>query len=124
MASAATSWINGSLHLPLNHLHERIGELPPNRPLLVYCAGGYRSSLAASLLQRAGLHQVSEIAGGLSAWTAVGLPVSEGDTSRIRNLKSPIPTVRSRSPEAAQTILPPRGGRAQFGIGGCLAIAL
>jgi rhodanese-related sulfurtransferase len=42
----------------------------------VYCAGGYRSSLAASLLQRAGITQVSEIAGGLAAWEAAQLPVA------------------------------------------------
>jgi hydroxyacylglutathione hydrolase len=67
--------IDGSLSLPLNHLSERAHELPANRPLLVYCAGGYRSSIAASLLQRHGFAQVSEIAGGIAAWEAAKLPV-------------------------------------------------
>ena len=40
--------IAGSIHVPLNHLEERLGELPADRPLVVYCAGGYRSSIAAS----------------------------------------------------------------------------
>ena len=67
--------IDGSVNVPLNHLEERAGELPPDRPLLVHCAGGYRSSIAASLLQRLGFNRVSEIAGGIAAWEASGLPV-------------------------------------------------
>src|SRR6202040_2115989 len=45
-------YIAGSLSIPLNHLMEDLEKLPRDRPLLVYCAGGYRSSIAASLLQR------------------------------------------------------------------------
>ena len=46
--------IEGSVNIPLNHLVERIAEVPRDRPVLVYCAGGYRSSIAAGLLQRHG----------------------------------------------------------------------
>ena len=67
--------VAGSVSLPLNHLAERAGELPTDRPLLVYCAGGYRSSIAASLLQQRGFTRVSEIAGGLAAWETAGLPI-------------------------------------------------
>jgi hydroxyacylglutathione hydrolase len=67
--------IPGSVTIPLNHLTERVGELPANRPLLVYCAGGYRSSIAASLLQRRGFAEVSEIAGGITAWESANLPI-------------------------------------------------
>ena len=52
-----------------------MGELPRDRPLLVHCAGGYRSSIAASLLQRHGFAHVAEIAGGIAAWEAAHLPV-------------------------------------------------
>jgi hydroxyacylglutathione hydrolase len=69
-------FINGSVHIPLNHLTERAAELPKNRPLLLYCAGGYRSSIGASLLQRCGFDHVSEIAGGIAGWEAAKLPVS------------------------------------------------
>jgi len=69
--------IPGSLHIPLTHLTERAAELSLDRPLLVHCAGGYRSSVAASLLQRLGFADVSEIAGGLAAWEAAGLPVTK-----------------------------------------------
>ena len=68
-------FIAGSLGMPLNHLVKNIGMLPKDRPLLMYCAGGYRSSIAASLLQRNGFEHVSEIAGGLAGWEAAKLPV-------------------------------------------------
>lgn len=70
--------IPGSLHLPLNHLRQRFGEIPRDRPVLVHCAGGYRSAVAASLLQRAGFQDVAEIAGGITAWEARRLPVERG----------------------------------------------
>jgi hydroxyacylglutathione hydrolase len=68
-------YIAGSLAVPLNHLTENLEKLPMDRALLVYCAGGYRSSLAASLLQGNGFDCVSEIAGGITAWEAANLPV-------------------------------------------------
>jgi len=67
--------IEGSVNIPLNRLPERVGELDKNRPVLVHCAGGYRSSIAASLLEQAGFSDVSEIAGGLAAWELAKLPV-------------------------------------------------
>ena len=66
--------IDGSLSVPLNRLAATMETLPRDRPLLVYCAGGYRSSIAASLLQRGGFDSVSEIAGGFAAWEAAKLP--------------------------------------------------
>ena len=68
--------VGGSVSVPLNHLLERAQGLPRDRPLLVYCAGGYRSSIAVSLLQRAGFWRVGEIAGGIAAWETAKLPVS------------------------------------------------
>jgi hydroxyacylglutathione hydrolase len=73
--------IAGSMSIPLNHLREKLEELPKDRPLLVYCAGGYRSSIAASLLQTNGFPLVSEIAGGLAGWEAAKLPVQTGQPS-------------------------------------------
>jgi glyoxylase-like metal-dependent hydrolase (beta-lactamase superfamily II)/rhodanese-related sulfurtransferase len=71
----AKKTIAGSMHLPLNRLVARLEEVPRDRALLVFCAGGYRSSIAASLLQAAGFTDVSEIAGGIGAWEANGLPL-------------------------------------------------
>ena len=73
--------VPGSVGIPLNHLSERLGELPKDRPLLVYCAGGYRSSIGASLLQQNGFTQVSEIAGGIAAWEAAQLSVDRTQDS-------------------------------------------
>jgi hydroxyacylglutathione hydrolase len=70
-----TKSVAGSIGIPLNQLAERAGELPADRPLIVHCAGGYRSSIAASLLQQRGFTDVSEIAGGLAGWEAAHLPV-------------------------------------------------
>src|ERR1700751_689357 len=67
--------IDGSLSMPLNHLVRDLKALPKDRALLVYCAGGYRSSIAASVLMASGFDSVCEIAGGLAAWESANLPV-------------------------------------------------
>jgi len=67
--------IAGSMSVPLNHLAEKTASLPKDRDILVYCAGGYRSSIGASLLQRAGFEKVREIAGGIAGWEAAKLPL-------------------------------------------------
>ena len=72
----AAKHIEGSVNMPLNHLADRAAELPTEGPLLIHCAGGYRSSIAASLLQQIGFRWVSELAGGLAAWEAAGLPLN------------------------------------------------
>jgi glyoxylase-like metal-dependent hydrolase (beta-lactamase superfamily II)/rhodanese-related sulfurtransferase len=77
-AERAQKRIDGSVHVPLTRLLDRMSEIPADRPVLVHCAGGYRSSIAASLLQRTGRTNVSELAGGITAWEAAGLPVATG----------------------------------------------
>jgi rhodanese-related sulfurtransferase len=77
-AERAQKRIDGSVHVPLTRLLDRMSEIPADRPVLVHCAGGYRSSIAASLLQRARRTNVSELAGGITAWEAAGLPVATG----------------------------------------------
>src|SRR6202008_889677 len=72
--------IPGSLNIPLNHLRERVHELPRDRRILVHCAGGYRSSIAASILQQCGFEDLSELAGGITAWEAAKLPVDAPET--------------------------------------------
>ncbi len=74
-------YIAGSLAVPLNHLMEKIESLPKDRPLLAYCAGGYRSSIAASLLQRSGFASVGEIAGGILGWETAKLPLQTAPVS-------------------------------------------
>ena len=60
--------IAGSVNIPLSRLASRLNELPRNRPVVVHCAAGYRSSIAGSLLQGAGFTRVAELAGGMAAW--------------------------------------------------------
>ena len=73
----AQKHIENSVSMPLNHLAENLNSLPTARPLLVYCAGGYRSSIAAGLLKRGGFASVGELAGGIAAWEAAKLAVSD-----------------------------------------------
>ncbi len=54
--------------IPVGQLPDRAGELDPSKPTVVYCAGGYRSSVAASLLRQAGFGDVSDLMGGYGAW--------------------------------------------------------
>jgi hydroxyacylglutathione hydrolase len=64
-------------------LLDRHGELDPERPTVVFCAGGYRSSIAASTLRAAGFTDVSDLLGGYGAWQVrPGAPAAiEGVTS-------------------------------------------
>jgi len=72
----AAGAIERSTHAPLQRLLDQVRDLPKNTPLIVHCAGGYRSSIAASLLQREGFGDVSELAGGITSWQAGGLPTT------------------------------------------------
>jgi len=74
----AEKHIEGSVNLPLSHLQERLAEVPRERRIAILCAGGYRSSIAASLLHREGITRLEEIAGGLAAWEAAQLPLVAG----------------------------------------------
>lgn len=60
--------IPGAIAIPVGQLPSRLSELDPAKPTVVYCAGGYRSSVAASLLRRNGFADVSDILGGYGAW--------------------------------------------------------
>ena len=62
--------IEGSLNIPLQHLRERFAEVPSDRPLVVHCGSGYRSSVAASMLEQQGITCVADLVGGMGAWEA------------------------------------------------------
>ena len=63
--------IPGASTIPVGQLPGRLDELDPTAPTVVYCAGGYRSSVAASVLRQAGFDDVSDIIGGYGAWNEV-----------------------------------------------------
>jgi len=64
----AAGVVEGSVNIPLPRLCARVGELDPNRPTIVYCAGGYRSIAASSYLRSVGFTDVSDLLGGFGAW--------------------------------------------------------
>ena len=59
--------VQGATNIPVVQLPNRISELNPALPTVVYCAGGYRSSIASSLLKRAGFADVSDVLGGFES---------------------------------------------------------
>jgi glyoxylase-like metal-dependent hydrolase (beta-lactamase superfamily II)/rhodanese-related sulfurtransferase len=65
---AAAGTIGHAVNIPVGQLPDRLGELDPRKPTVVYCAGGYRSSMAASLLRKNGFADVSDLLGGYNAW--------------------------------------------------------
>jgi len=60
--------IEGSIHVPMGAISDRIDELDQSRPTVVFCASGYRSSIVASLLRKAGSDDVSDLVGGYGSW--------------------------------------------------------
>ena len=62
--------------IPLGKLQARTAELDRAKLVVVHCKGGYRSSIAASLLRRAGFRDIANLIGGFDAWKAAGLPWS------------------------------------------------
>jgi hydroxyacylglutathione hydrolase len=70
-----TQHIPGSINLPLTQLQQRIAEVPRNRRIAVHCTGGYRSSIAASILTQQGITNLIELAGGITAWQAANHPL-------------------------------------------------
>jgi len=63
--------IDGARHIELAALTRQLDDLDPSRPVVVFCAGGYRSSIAASTLRSRGYVDVSDIIGGYNAWTSL-----------------------------------------------------
>ena len=64
----AAGTIPNAITIPVGQLPARLDELDATVPTVVYCAGGYRSSVAASLLRHNGFADVSDIVGGYGAW--------------------------------------------------------
>ena len=60
--------IPSSVNIPLAQLRNRLDMLPTDKPIVVHCAGGWRSSVAASLMRAQGFDNVWDLAGGYNAW--------------------------------------------------------
>lgn len=74
-------WKNGRIpharHIVVPKLRERAGEIDKTKPTAVYCATGYRASLAASILEREGFANVMNVPGSWHAWREAGFPVEK-----------------------------------------------
>jgi rhodanese-related sulfurtransferase len=67
--------IEGAAWWPLDNFRVSPPEIDHDAPLAVHCKGGYRSMIAASLLQRAGFRRVINVTGGMDGWLQAKLPV-------------------------------------------------
>ncbi len=64
--------VDGAKLIPLDAIGKRMDELDKNRPVIVMCRSGHRSSAAARKLTAAGFSDVSSMKGGVNAWTRAG----------------------------------------------------
>jgi len=60
--------IDGSTRIPLGQLQGRTDELDRGKLWVVHCQGGYRSSVATSILRRSGFQDIANLTGGYDAW--------------------------------------------------------
>jgi len=66
----------GAVLIPINEIERRLGEVPKNRPILVYCAVGSRSNLVAGFLANKGYGEVYNMTDGIVGWYRNGFPIS------------------------------------------------
>jgi rhodanese-related sulfurtransferase len=92
-------------NIALNHLLERIAEVPTDRPVILYCKSGLRSTIAASLLREQGRTNLFNLQGGFQAWSDAALPVIDRSMPstmiKHRRPTTPIPARRPLQPQTA-----------------------
>jgi rhodanese-related sulfurtransferase len=78
-AEFAQSHILNARLLPLSQLDARLADIEKfkDKPVIVYCATGNRSSAAAAAMRKSGFSNVSNLSGGFAAWRQAGLPVQK-----------------------------------------------
>lgn len=92
--------IEGSVHIPVDYVYERIGELDAGRPVVTVCLSGARSAEAAKDLAAEGF-QVESLEGGMRAWVAQGLAIVRSDGAPGA-IAEPEPPADDRPPEMQQ----------------------
>jgi rhodanese-related sulfurtransferase len=70
--------VEGCLFIPMSQLGVRVDEIPKDRPVMVICATGNRSTTATAFLLQHGWEDVASVAGGIDGWHRLGLPVKRG----------------------------------------------
>jgi rhodanese-related sulfurtransferase len=68
-----TLHLEGAVHMQAPDTRKRFGEIPKGKPIYIICNSGHRSSLASSVLKQKGIHDVVNVAGGMTAYSAAGL---------------------------------------------------
>jgi rhodanese-related sulfurtransferase len=66
--------IEGAVHLPLPELSDRVGEIDEDRPVVLYCRGGRRSTMATEVLAAEG-YDAAKLSEGIVGWAEAGLPL-------------------------------------------------
>jgi hydroxyacylglutathione hydrolase len=67
--------VPGAIHVPITRLNSQLDQLDRDKLIVTYCGTGYRASIAASLLARAGFSSVANVPGSWAAWQAAGFPI-------------------------------------------------
>jgi rhodanese-related sulfurtransferase len=78
-----TMHIENAVNTPLSFLNDHLAEFPSEETFYVYCAGGYRSVIAASILKSRGIHNLAEVAGGFGAIKNTQVSLKEGLDSKV-----------------------------------------
>jgi len=94
--------IEGATHLPLAELAERSGELDRDRPVVLYCRGGNRSTMAAQALAAEG-YDAAKLVEGIVGWSEAGLPLApeggqvaeSGEAAAILHARGKLPPSKS-----------------------------
>ena len=63
-----------AIHIPLNEFEQKMSAIPKDKPLILICASGMRSSMAVTMAAKAGYNDVYNFAGGFGSWCAAQLP--------------------------------------------------
>jgi sulfur dioxygenase len=67
--------IGGSINVPLSVFRDRVDDIAADRPVVLVCPAGARSAIAATILEKTGIHRVANMRGGLIEWRSLGLPL-------------------------------------------------
>ena len=61
-------YIAGAVNIPLSQIKRRVGEIPAEKSIYLYCQSGMRSKQAARILQKSGFRELAHLQGGIMAW--------------------------------------------------------
>jgi len=71
-AEVAQGVIGGAVHIPLHLLPLRAGDVPQDKPVVIYCRSGARSAQACAFMAAQGFENMHNLAGGILSWARSG----------------------------------------------------